>query len=169
MLITAPGQALSATPLTWPGLAGQPLISAPPSDPDRRAIEAAPAGNGVAMPVVCGTPAYVTVCALVSAGLGVGLVPRMVAEAAGGAAAGAAGAAPDDRAGLAGRGARPGGRGAAGAAAGRVPARPGPAAPAFRRAGAHPTGTAHGSMIHTVLPPSSVGVTWSLPPDSAVR
>jgi DNA-binding transcriptional LysR family regulator len=84
VLITAPGQALSAraAPLSWAELDGQPLISAPDSYPNRRAIEAALAAAGVTMPVVCETPAYVTVCALVSAGLGVGLVPRMVAGAA---------------------------------------------------------------------------------------
>ena len=37
------------------------------------------------------------------------------------------------------------------------------------RAAAHGTGTAQGSMIHTVLPPSAVGVICNLPPDSAMR
>lgn len=84
LLITAPGHALtaSAAPLSWPELDGQGLVSGPPSYPNRRAIEAALAAAGVAVPVVCETPSYVTVCALVSAGLGVGLVPRMVAESA---------------------------------------------------------------------------------------
>ena len=48
---------------------GQPLVSGPGSYPNRRAIEAALRAAGVTMPVVCETPAYVTVCALVSAGL----------------------------------------------------------------------------------------------------
>ena len=58
----------------------------------------------------------------------------------------------------------------------RVPpaGRGGPARAALTVAGRHAeacqgTGTAQGSMIHTVLPPSSVGVTWSRPPDSAMR
>lgn len=85
VLITAPGHALSADPLPLrlPELQGQPLVSSPESYPNRRAIEAALRASGVTMPVVCETPAYVTVCALVSAGLGVGVVPRMVAGAAG--------------------------------------------------------------------------------------
>ncbi|HEY3482328.1 MAG TPA: LysR family transcriptional regulator [Streptomyces sp.] len=84
LLITAPGQALaeSPAPLSLPELDGLPLVSAPAAYPNRRAIEAALAAAGVTMPVVCETPAYVTICALVSAGLGVGLVPRMVAESA---------------------------------------------------------------------------------------
>ncbi|MEW2516932.1 LysR family transcriptional regulator [Actinacidiphila alni] len=84
VLITAPGQALaaSAAPLALAELDGQPLVSSPDTYPNRRAIEVALDVVGARMPVVCETPSYVTVCALVSAGLGVALVPRMVADAA---------------------------------------------------------------------------------------
>jgi GNAT superfamily N-acetyltransferase len=78
-------------------------------------------------------------------------------------AAGGAGAAPDDRAGVAATGARPRGGGIAGPAVGRLPAQ------ARRNGLGHGTGTAHGILIHTVFPPSGVGVTSSRPPDSRVR
>ncbi|MFJ4848559.1 MULTISPECIES: LysR family transcriptional regulator [unclassified Streptomyces] len=81
VLITAPGHLLAAAPnpLEWAELEGQPLVSSTPDHPNRRAIEATLRAAGVRPVVVCETPAYVTVCALVSAGLGVGLVPRMMA------------------------------------------------------------------------------------------
>ncbi|WP_413966418.1 LysR family transcriptional regulator substrate-binding protein [Actinacidiphila polyblastidii] len=124
---------------------GSHWVSSPAAYPNRRAVEAALRAAGVGMPVVCGTPAYVTVCALVGAGPGAGLVPRMVA--------GDAAVAP---------GVRP-------------LAPPGlhrTIAPAWRPQGGrcgHGTGTAQGIMIHTVLPPSAVGVTSTRPPDSQVR
>ncbi|SDK20023.1 LysR family transcriptional regulator [Streptomyces indicus] len=84
VLVTAPGHALSAgtdrLPLT--GLAGQPLISMAPHHPRRRGVEAALAAAGAAPAVVMETPGYAVVCALASAGLGVAVVPEMVARMA---------------------------------------------------------------------------------------
>ncbi|MDX3073899.1 LysR family transcriptional regulator [Streptomyces sp. MI02-7b] len=82
VLVTSPGHALAAAPgpMRWAELAGQPLVSSAPDYPNRQAMEAALRAAGVRPVVVCETPAYVTVCALVSAGLGMGLVPRMMAE-----------------------------------------------------------------------------------------
>lgn len=56
-------------------LAGQPLISSAPSHPPRQGVEAALTAAGATPAVVCGSPGY----ALVSAGLGVAVVPEMVA------------------------------------------------------------------------------------------
>ncbi|MGD3110982.1 LysR family transcriptional regulator substrate-binding protein [Streptomyces sp. YGL11-2] len=81
VLVTAPGHALSAgsgrLPLTE--LAGQPLVSMAPADPNRRAGEAALAAAGASVAVRCESPGYAVVCALVSAGLGVAVVPEMMA------------------------------------------------------------------------------------------
>ncbi|MEI5102440.1 LysR family transcriptional regulator [Streptomyces sp. PmtG] len=80
VLITAPGHVLAGgtgrLPLT--GLAGQPLVSMAPGHPSRRPVEAALARAGAAPSVRVDTPNYALVCALVSAGLGVAVVPEMV-------------------------------------------------------------------------------------------
>jgi DNA-binding transcriptional LysR family regulator len=84
VLVTSPGHALTAAtsrlPLTE--LAGQPLISMAPDHPARRGVEAALARAGATPAVLVATPVYALVCALVSAGLGVGVVPEMVARTA---------------------------------------------------------------------------------------
>ncbi|HZG03747.1 MAG TPA: LysR substrate-binding domain-containing protein [Streptomyces sp.] len=84
VLVTAPGHALSAgagrLPLTE--LAGQPLISSAPANSHRREVEAELARAGASVAVRCETPGYVLVCALVSAGLGVAVVPEMMAAVA---------------------------------------------------------------------------------------
>jgi DNA-binding transcriptional LysR family regulator len=61
-------------------LAGQPLISMAPEHPSRQGVEAALARAGASPSVLVSTPGYALVCALVSAGLGVGVVPEMVAR-----------------------------------------------------------------------------------------
>ncbi|MFJ9640848.1 LysR family transcriptional regulator [Streptomyces sp. NPDC101178] len=61
-------------------LAGRPLISSAPAHPPRRGVESALAAAGAAPAVVCESPGYALVCALVSAGLGVAVVPEMVAS-----------------------------------------------------------------------------------------
>ncbi len=82
VLVTAPGHALAGgsgrLPVT--GLAGQPLISSAPSHPPRKGVEGALARLGATPAVVCETPGYALVCALVSAGIGVAVVPEMVAS-----------------------------------------------------------------------------------------
>lgn len=82
VLVTAPGHALSAGAGRLPlaGLAGQPLVSMAPADPNRHEVEAALAAAGASVAVRCESPGYAVVCALVSAGLGVAVVPEMVAE-----------------------------------------------------------------------------------------
>ncbi|MBT2425785.1 LysR family transcriptional regulator substrate-binding protein [Streptomyces sp. ISL-112] len=60
-------------------LAGRPLIRAP-ARPPRRGVESALAAAGATPAVVCESPGYALVCALVSAGLGVAVVPEMVAS-----------------------------------------------------------------------------------------
>ncbi|GGZ27592.1 LysR family transcriptional regulator [Streptomyces poonensis] len=84
VLVTAPGHALSTgssrLPLT--GLAGQPVISMAPEHPSRTGVEAALARVGATPSVRVETPGYALVCALVSAGLGVAVVPEMVARTA---------------------------------------------------------------------------------------
>ncbi|GAB2812551.1 LysR family transcriptional regulator [Streptomyces sp. NPDC054796] len=84
VLVTAPGHALSAGAGRLPRaeLAGQPLVSSAPDNANRRQVEAVLAGEGASVAVRCETPGYVLVCALVSAGLGVAVVPEMVARVA---------------------------------------------------------------------------------------
>ncbi|MFJ8822424.1 LysR family transcriptional regulator [Streptomyces sp. NPDC102467] len=85
VLVTAPGQALTAgtagtTRLPPAELAGQALISMAPNHPPRQGVEAALARAGATPSVLVETPSYALVCALVSAGLGVAVVPEMVAR-----------------------------------------------------------------------------------------
>ncbi|MDQ0945052.1 LysR family transcriptional regulator [Streptomyces sp. V1I1] len=84
VLVTAPGHALAGGSGRLPvaGLAGQPLISSAPSHPSRKGVEGALAQAGASPAVVCESPGYALVCALVSAGLGVAVVPEMVAAMA---------------------------------------------------------------------------------------
>ncbi|MBM7442318.1 LysR family transcriptional regulator [Streptomyces sp. HB132] len=81
VLVTARGQMLSdgSGPLPVAELAGRPLISSAPEHPPRRGVERALAEAGATPAVVCESPGYALVCALVSAGLGVAVVPEMVA------------------------------------------------------------------------------------------
>ncbi|MFG2026831.1 LysR family transcriptional regulator [Streptomyces sp. NPDC048825] len=84
VLVTAPGHALtsgsSRLPLT--GLAGRQLISMAPDHPPRQGVEAALARAGATPSVLVATPGYALVGALVSAGLGIAVVPEMVARTA---------------------------------------------------------------------------------------
>ncbi|MGW2561550.1 LysR family transcriptional regulator [Streptomyces sp. NPDC001514] len=84
VLVTAPGQLLAGGSGRLPvsELAGQPLISGAPSHPSRKGVESALARAGATPAVVCESPGYALVCALVSAGLGVAVVPEMVAATA---------------------------------------------------------------------------------------
>lgn len=84
VLVTAPGHALAGGSGRLPvaELAGQPLISSAPSHPPRKGVEGALARAGATPAVVCESPGYALVCALVSAGLGVAVVPEMVAAMA---------------------------------------------------------------------------------------
>jgi DNA-binding transcriptional LysR family regulator len=84
VLVTAPGHALAGGSGRLPvaELAGQPLISSAPSHPSRKGVEGALAQAGASPAVVCESPGYALVCALVSAGLGVAVVPEMVAAMA---------------------------------------------------------------------------------------
>ncbi|MBT2388135.1 MULTISPECIES: LysR family transcriptional regulator [Streptomyces] len=84
VLVTAPGHALAGGSGRLPvsELAGQPLISSAPSHPPRKGVEGALARAGASPAVVCESPGYALVCALVSAGLGVAVVPEMVAAMA---------------------------------------------------------------------------------------
>ncbi|WP_371604301.1 LysR family transcriptional regulator [Streptomyces sp. NBC_01220] len=81
VLITAVGQVLAdgsgRLPVTE--LAGRPLISSAPTHPPRRGVESALAAAGALPAVVCESPGYALVCALVSAGIGMAVVPEMVA------------------------------------------------------------------------------------------
>ncbi|MER6119617.1 LysR family transcriptional regulator [Streptomyces sp. NPDC001743] len=81
VLITAVGQVLAdgsgRLPVTE--LAGRPLISSAPTHPPRRGVESALAEAGALPAVVCESPGYALVCALVSAGIGMAVVPEMVA------------------------------------------------------------------------------------------
>ncbi|MFE9825898.1 LysR family transcriptional regulator [Streptomyces sp. NPDC005791] len=81
VLVTALGQVLSegSGPLPVAELAGRPLISSAPDHPPRRGVERALAEAGATPAVVCESPGYALVCALVSAGIGVAVVPEMVA------------------------------------------------------------------------------------------
>ncbi|GAA3870905.1 LysR family transcriptional regulator [Streptomyces lannensis] len=84
VLVTSPGHALTADASRLPPaeLAGQPLISMAPRHPARQGVEAALAAAGATPSVMVETPGYAVVCALVSAGLGVAVVPEMVARTA---------------------------------------------------------------------------------------
>lgn len=84
VLVTAPGHALAGDSVRLPlaELAGQPLISMAPHLPARRGVESALARAGATPSVRVPTPGYALVCALVSAGLGVAVVPEMVARTA---------------------------------------------------------------------------------------
>ncbi|GGX68277.1 LysR family transcriptional regulator [Streptomyces fructofermentans] len=84
VLVTAPGHVLAGGSARLPlsELAGQPLISMAPDHPPRQGVEAALARAGATPSVLVPTPGYALVCALVSAGLGVAVVPEMVARTA---------------------------------------------------------------------------------------
>ncbi|WP_419992930.1 LysR family transcriptional regulator [Streptomyces boninensis] len=84
VLVTAPGHALTAGTgrLPMADLAGQPLVSSAPENSNRSAVEAHLAEAGARVAVRCDTPGYVLVCALVSAGLGVAVVPEMMTRLA---------------------------------------------------------------------------------------
>ncbi|WP_432186769.1 LysR family transcriptional regulator [Streptomyces sp. Tue6028] len=84
VLVTAPGHVLAGGSARLPlaELAGQPLISMAPDHPPRQGVEAALARAGATPAVLVETPVYALVCALVSAGLGVAVVPEMVARTA---------------------------------------------------------------------------------------
>ena len=84
VLVTAPGHALAGDTarLSLDRLAGQPLISMAPGHPSRAGVEAALARAGATPSVLVETPGYALVCALVSAGLGVAVVPEMVGRTA---------------------------------------------------------------------------------------
>jgi DNA-binding transcriptional LysR family regulator len=82
VLVSAPGHTLTTGTARLPlaELAGQPLISMAPESPARRAVEALLARTGATPSVRVPTPGYLLVCALASAGLGIGVVPEMVAR-----------------------------------------------------------------------------------------
>ncbi|MFE3643952.1 LysR family transcriptional regulator [Streptomyces sp. NPDC059169] len=84
VLVTAPGQVLASGSGRLPvsELAGRPLISGAPAHPARKGVESALVEAGAVPAVVCESPGYALVCALVSAGMGVAVVPEMVAEMA---------------------------------------------------------------------------------------
>ncbi|ORT60883.1 LysR family transcriptional regulator [Streptomyces sp. CB03238] len=81
VLVTAPGHVLAEGSGRLPvaELSDQPLISSAPAHPPRRGVEGALREAGARPAVVCESPGYALVCALVSAGLGVAVVPEMVA------------------------------------------------------------------------------------------
>jgi DNA-binding transcriptional LysR family regulator len=82
VLVSAPGHALTSggSRLPLAELAGQPLISMAVGYPGRREVEAVLTEAGATPSVLVTTPGYILVCALASAGLGVGVVPEMVAR-----------------------------------------------------------------------------------------
>ncbi|MFE9458708.1 LysR family transcriptional regulator [Streptomyces californicus] len=84
VLVTSAGHRLAEGTGRLPvgELAGRPLISSAPAHPPRRGVELALAAAGATPAVVCESPGYALVCALVSAGLGVAVVPEMVASMA---------------------------------------------------------------------------------------
>lgn len=84
VLVTAPGHALAGGSGRLPvaDLAGQPLVSSAASHPPRKGVEGALARAGATPAVAVESPGYALVCALVSAGLGVAVVPEMVAAMA---------------------------------------------------------------------------------------
>ncbi|MFE0509410.1 LysR family transcriptional regulator [Streptomyces sp. NPDC058964] len=84
VLVTSPGHELSSASSRLPlaALAGQPLISMAPHHVARREVEALLVAAGAAPALLVPTPGYAVVCALVSAGLGVAVVPEMVARTA---------------------------------------------------------------------------------------
>ena len=76
------GHALAAKPVLAPqDFAGQPFISLAPSDPYRLLIDAVFAQAGVERQMRLETPSAASVCALVQAGVGVGLVNPLTAQA----------------------------------------------------------------------------------------
>ncbi|MFF3645151.1 LysR family transcriptional regulator [Streptomyces sp. NPDC002564] len=84
VLVAQPGHTLTSgtSRLALDELAGQPLISMAPGHPARHGVEHALARAGATPAVLVETPGYALVCALVSAGLGVAVVPEMVARTA---------------------------------------------------------------------------------------
>ncbi|MEU6127392.1 LysR family transcriptional regulator [Streptomyces sp. NPDC047123] len=84
VLVAQPGHTLTSgtSRLALDELAGQPLISMAPGHPARHGVERALARAGATPAVLVETPGYALVCALVSAGLGVAVVPEMVARTA---------------------------------------------------------------------------------------
>ncbi len=83
VLVTAPGHALAdgASRLPLAELTGQPLVSMAPWH-RRGRVWAAPAGAGATPSALVTTPGYTLVCALVSVGLGMAVVPEPVARTA---------------------------------------------------------------------------------------
>ncbi|GGV22034.1 LysR family transcriptional regulator [Streptomyces longisporoflavus] len=83
VLVTSPGHALASASARLPlsELAGHPLISVAPAHPPRQGVESALAAAGATPSVLVETPNYALVCALVSSGLGIAVVPEMVARA----------------------------------------------------------------------------------------
>ncbi|GAA3836976.1 hypothetical protein GCM10022403_081940 [Streptomyces coacervatus] len=81
VLVTPPGHvpAGGTSRLPLAELAGQPLAAMAPRRPYRQGVDAAPARAEATSSVLVATPGYAVVCALVSAGPGVGVVPEMVA------------------------------------------------------------------------------------------
>lgn len=80
--VLPPGHALAAKALLQPqDFAGQPFISLAPSDPYRQQIDAAFAQAGVQRQMRLETPSAASVCALVQAGVGLGLVNPLTAQA----------------------------------------------------------------------------------------
>lgn len=69
-----------ASALTPEDLQGQPFVALSPEDTTRRSVEAIFLDRGVKPKVVLETPYSTTICAMVQAGLGVGLVNPMTAE-----------------------------------------------------------------------------------------
>lgn len=84
MLVAQPRHTLTSgtSRLALDELAGQPLISMAPGHPARHGVKRALARAGATPAVLVETPGYALVCALVSAGLGVAVVPEMVARTA---------------------------------------------------------------------------------------
>ncbi|MCV3768942.1 LysR substrate-binding domain-containing protein [Rhizobium sp. TRM95796] len=75
------GHPLEALDVVRPAdLAGQPFIALAPEDTTRREAEIAFAKEGVAVRTVMETPYSTTICAMVAAGIGVGLVNPLTAE-----------------------------------------------------------------------------------------
>lgn len=61
-------------------LVDQPFVALSPEDTTRQQAEAALAAEGVKLSVILETPFAITICAMVAAGLGVGLVDSLTAE-----------------------------------------------------------------------------------------
>ncbi|TDM06301.1 MAG: LysR family transcriptional regulator [Ideonella sp. MAG2] len=80
--VLPPGHALAAKPVLEPqDFAHQPFISLAPSDPYRQQIDAVFTQAGVQRQLRLETPSAASVCALVQAGVGVGLVNPVTAQA----------------------------------------------------------------------------------------